>query len=400
MKLRGILQLSLFRGAGSLYLPILLLLILTACDSDGCRSPLNNRKHKKIDLPENGPITAAESALLKDSCEAWFSRTLEKTVFSGGMLVAKEGNIVFEIYRGEVALGSNLSFTDSTPVHIASVSKTFTAMAILRLWEDKKLNIDDPIADYIDNLPYSGITIRNLLTHRSGLPNYTSFMDASDWNREVYLKNKDLPGILTLLKDQLPPPGTPDRHFSYCNTNYALLALVIEKVSGKNYGDYLSETFFRPLGMHHSFVRTDTSQKNVVLSCDWRGGIISDNYLDLVYGDKNIYSTPRDLLTWEKALRSGVLFSPETLEQAYAPYSNEKPGMRNYGLGWRLIFYPDGNKLIYHNGWWHGNNAVFIRVPQKNAVIIVLGNRYTKSVYKARELISLFYGSELPEEDE
>jgi hypothetical protein len=118
--------------------------------------------------------------------------------------------------------------------------------------------------------------------------------------------------------------------------------------------------------------------------------MIADNYMDKVYGDKNIYSTPRDLFTWERALRSNLLFKPETLSAAYTGYSNEKPGRRNYGLGWRLLSFPEGGMMIYHNGWWHGNNASFLRLPEDEICIIALGSRFTKSVYKTKDLVSIF----------
>ena len=110
------------------------------------------------------------------------------------------------------------------------------------------------------------------------------------------------------------------------------------------------------------------------------------NFLDRVYGDKNVYSTPRDLLTWDKVLTSGLIFTPNTLTEAYAPYSNEKPGTRNYGLGWRMNNYPNGTKMIYHNGWWHGNNAAFIRLLADSATIVVLGNKENHAIYHAKDL--------------
>jgi len=189
------------------------------------------------------------------------------------------------------------------------------------------------------------------------------------------------------MKD-IAPPNT---RFTYCNTNYALLALLIEKTSGKNYGDYLQETFFSPLQMKHTFVYNNkTDSGKVLLSHDGRGRIIPLNFLDFVYGDKNVYSTPRDLLTWDKALTSGKLFTQKTLAEAYTPYSNEKPGVRNYGLGWRMNNFPTGKKMIYHNGWWHGNNAAFIRLLQDSATIVVLGNKENHGIYHAKDLASLF----------
>ena len=117
---------------------------------------------------------------------------------------------------------------------------------------------------------------------------------------------------------------------------------------------------------------------------------MSFNFLDAVYGDKNIYSTPRDLLIWDRALRSGKFFTAATLEQAYAPYSNEKAGIRNYGLGWRMNIYPAGKKMIYHNGWWHGNNASFVRLITDTVTIIAVSNKFNRAVYHAKEMASVF----------
>jgi CubicO group peptidase (beta-lactamase class C family) len=142
--------------------------------------------------------------------------------------------------------------------------------------------------------------------------------------------------------------------------------------------------------MHNSFVFTLPDTGRIPPSYDWRGNEIPLNFLDQAYGDKNIYSTPRDLLTWDRALATDIIFQKETLEQAYTPYSNERPGIKNYGLGWRMNVYPTGKKMIFHNGWWHGNNAVFIRLLEENATIIVLGNKYSNAIYKARHLVNIF----------
>jgi CubicO group peptidase (beta-lactamase class C family) len=104
-------------------------------------------------------------------------------------------------------------------------------------------------------------------------------------------------------------------------------------------------------------------------------------------GDKGIYSSVRDLYKWDQALYSGKLIKQSTLEEAFKPYSFEKPGVKNYGLGWRMLNYPDGVKIIYHNGWWHGNNTCFYRFIQDNFTIIVLGNKFNKSIYRQPQQI-------------
>ena len=263
-------------------------------------------------------------------------------------------------------------------------------MAVLKLWQDGKLDIDELFSKYFPTFNYPAVTIRTLLNHRSGLPNYLYFMEDLGWNKKEYIKNQDVYDYLVNRKGELKNIGKPDSRFSYCNTNYALLALLIEKVSGQSYADYLQQQFFGPLNMKQSFVFKRGDSASVNPSYDWRGQMIPLNELDLVYGDKNIYSTVEDLLTWDKALRTNMILKPEVLKQAYTPYSNERAGIRNYGLGWRMNIYPDGKKMIYHNGWWHGYNAAFIRLIEEDATIIVLGNRYSRAIYKAKNLANIF----------
>jgi CubicO group peptidase (beta-lactamase class C family) len=180
-----------------------------------------------------------------------------------------------------------------------------------------------------------------------------------------------------------------NRAFSYSNTNYALLALIIEKLSGKDYPTYIKEAIFTPLGMENSYV---FSQKD---SVRYQPSYYANNrpYLlekfDCIYGDKNIYSTVRDLLLWDKALYQGAFVSQTTLQMAFEPGSNERPSIHNYGLGWRMLNQPD-QKIIYHNGWWHGNNAVFSRFIKDTATIIVLGNRFNRNIYKAKNIAGSF----------
>jgi hypothetical protein len=115
------------------------------------------------------------------------------------------------------------------------------------------------------------------------------------------------------------------------------------------------------------------------------------DHLDCTYGDKNIYSSARDLLTWDKVLYENSFIGKSTAEMAYAPYSFEKPGKYNYGLGWHLYF-NDGDTIIYHNGKWHGSNTVFTRLVKDTAVLIVLGNKVNRNIYSAREMESIFTG--------
>jgi len=355
-----------------------------------------------IKLPAPSPITTAETEKYKMLCEQWYDSVLKNRGFNGAIIVAKKGNVVFERYQGTGHMDGTDTITAVTPFHIASVSKTFTAMTVLKLWQAGKLNLDDEFTKYFPAFNYPGVTIRSLLNHRSGLPNYVYFMETLGWDKKIYIRNGDVLNYLITRKAEIKNIASPNTHFTYCNTNYALLALLIEKLSGTSYAAYLQQTFFTPLSMKNTFVFDTSRLTSVNPSYDWRGKMIGFNFLDAVYGDKNIYSTAHDLLIWDRVLYSSKLFTQKTLDEAFAPYSNEKPGIRNYGLGWRMNIYPNGKKMIYHNGWWHGNNASFIRLTADSATIIVLSSKFNRGVYHAKDLAAVFsdYGSGLEEEEE
>lgn len=351
-------------------------------------------------LPAPGKLDIKEKKRLADDCQQWFDSSLATTVFNGGILVAQKGNIIFEKYRGTMHVNGSDLINSSTPFHIASVSKTFTAMAVLKLWQDGKIELDAELNKYFPSFNYPGVTVRCLLNHRSGLPNYVYFLERMGWNPLKYVTNQDVLDFLISNRNLMQDISPACTHFSYCNTNYALLALLIEKISGISYPDFMQREFFLPLHMNNTYVLSIADSSKATPSYDWRGDEIPLNYLDFVYGDKNIYSTPRDLLKWDRLLSSGVLFKPETLEQAYTPYSNEKPGIRNYGLGWRMNIYDNGKKLIFHNGWWHGNNSAFTRLIDEDVTLIAVNNRFTRATYHINQLSNLFSNYFVPMEDE
>jgi len=316
--------------------------------------------------------------------------TLGKTRFNGSVLVAKNGQIVYEEYRGFVDPRTKKdSITPSTPFHLASVSKTFTGMATLKLWEEGKLNIDDPVSKYLPGFPLEAVTVRMLLDHRSGIPKYDHYMGEMGWDKHKMVTNQDVLDFLIANYKRIPIAGA-NRGFSYSNTNFALLALIIEKVSGMPYPAYLKKTFFDPLGMKDSYVFTLADSAKYMPSFYYSGREYAFEFLDAVYGDKNVYSTVRDLLKWDQALRNESLFKKGTLEAAYSGYSFEKPGTHNYGLGWRMYLLNNGKKLIYHNGWWHGNRTSFYRMTDEDATIIALCNNDCRYVYKVKEMADIF----------
>ncbi|TDX02298.1 serine hydrolase domain-containing protein [Dinghuibacter silviterrae] len=318
-----------------------------------------------------------------------FYSSLERSGFNGSFLVAKDDSIIYERYRGFENLRTKTPpVGEHSAFHLASVSKTFTAMAVLKLMEEKKIVLDSSVQYYLPAFPYPGITVKMLLNHRSGLPNYLYWVATTNWDKHTYLTNDSLLALLARLKPKVMT--RPNTHFHYCNTNYAMLALIVEKVTGMPFPQYMKQTIFDPLGMTDTHIVTSADLQDVMPSYMGNGRIVPWSYLDGTYGDKNVYSTTHDLLKWDQALRTDFL-TKASLDMAYAPYSFEKPGIRNYGLGWHLFLYPT-EKVIFHNGYWHGNNTVFFRLIKEGYTIIVLGNRYDRYIYHVQPLAESLTG--------
>jgi CubicO group peptidase (beta-lactamase class C family) len=340
-------------------------------------------------------LSPEEKAQYATAVKRMYDSMLGKRGFNGSILVAKNGEVLFEDYQGFANLRTKDSITPTTPFHLASTSKTFTGMAIMKLHEEKKLNLDDSLQVFFPQFPYPGISVRMLLSHRSGLPNYVYFMPADpEWKHKLATNND----MLQFMIDKKPALYSyPNRGFHYCNTNYALLALIVEKVSGQSFPEYLSNTIFSPLGMKHTFVFSIKDSANYHPSYQYNNRPFNLEPMDCVYGDKNVYSTARDMLLWDKAIYSNRIVSQATYEEATQPNSNERPSMHNYGLGWRLMIMPNSTKIVYHNGWWHGNNTCFTRLVADTATIIILGNKFNKGIYAGMKIGTIFNNSKKTE---
>lgn len=310
---------------------------------------------------------------------------------NGSFLVARNGQIIYEKYNGFANKNEGTKITAETPVQIASVSKVLTATAILKLVNAGKIDLDQKVNTILKTFPYEDCTIRMLLSHRTGMRNYAYFTDhdKSVWDRHNQLTNKDILELLATKNIGLESKtGT---RFSYCNTNYAMLALIIEKITGLSYKEAMSEMIFKPLGMTHTYVfDDDKDRKTIVPSYKGNGVEIGFDYLDNVYGDKNVFSTVRDLLKFDRARQSPDFLKPELLKQVYTGYSNERKGTKNYGLGIRMINWETGQNYYFHNGWWHGNTSSYITLMKENVTIIALSNKMTRNTYAVRKLAPIF----------
>lgn len=361
-----------------------------------CQKKETSQKHTNSPSPYAAHFSDADKATSPETVvkiQHYYQKIWEEGNLWGAFLVAKGDRILYENYRGFADESHSQLIDKGTPLHIASISKPLTAMAVLKLVEQGKLSLDTPISEIFKGFSYKGVTVKNLLNQRSGLPKYEHFMPDIAKKNPKYQKAFWTNGEILEAMILHPPDihKAPETGFAYCNTNYALLALIVEKLTKKKFPDAMNTLIFQPLKMKNSFIfqpkDTLTAAKSFYSKNEKP---FAYDALDMVYGDKNVYTTPRDLLLFSTALYSGKFLNPMLQEQLFIPYSNEKPGVKNYGLGFRLKTYQNAKILPYHTGWWHGTNAVFGHLLDEKVTIIAIGNKFSKGPYTALALASLF----------
>lgn len=310
--------------------------------------------------------------------------------FNGNILVAEKGKPIYQQALGYADYNTRRMLNDSSVFELASVSKQFTAMGIMILKDRKLLSYDNNIKKYFPQLPYDNITIRNLLTHTSGIPSYEDQFE-KNWDRKKIAFNKDVIDMLSQRKDTLFfKPGSKWR---YSNTGYALLASIIEKVSGMSYNDFMAVNVFHPLGMNHTFIynsrRTtkkfpDNYALGFVYSDSLKRYILPDElpafdmvyYLDGIVGDGCVNSTIGDLFKWDRALNSNKLVSRSSLDEMLSPLVQTSPtdSTSFYGFGVGIEPKSDKGKIISHTGGWPGYRTLLMRRTGMDETIIILSN--------------------------
>ena len=361
--------------------------------TSGYYSPSNLPNFGNVDVDnvfKGEKLKLENQQKIVNSLNQYYENIWNSADMSGGVLVAHGDNILLEKYKGFGRENNQMPINKDTPLHLASISKPITAMAVLKLVEAKKISLEQKVKSIFPNFPYPDVTIQHLLTHRSGLPKYEHFLEENDiMPKNQYFTNQEIFDIVAKHKPELA--RQTDTGFMYNNFNYAILALIIEKITGKTYPEAMKEMVFAPLKMKNTFVFEEKHINSASQSFYQRSSKLYplDQY-DLIYGDKNIYTTPRDLFNFSKALFSKDFLPKELMEKIFEPYSNEKKGVNNYVLGFRLKIFDEGKKLTYHNGWWHGSNTVFIHLRESKTTIIALSNKYSRKIYGTMLLSTLF----------
>ncbi|MEN8192023.1 MAG: serine hydrolase domain-containing protein [Bacteroidota bacterium] len=324
--------------------------------------------------------------------DSFFSKRSKRGLFNGNVLFSVHDTIVYENSFGLANIRKKDTLSINSAFQLASVSKTFTSYAIMLLRQQGKLSYSDSLRKFFPNFPYNNITVHQLLIHRSGLPNYMYFADEF-WrdSRNLTIDNSD---VISLMVEHNPLPYyLPGRRYNYNNTNYAILASIIEKVSNKSYSQFMEDEIFASLHMDNSYVydkNIDSVNNSTVKGyVSWRR-TAENTYLNGVVGDKGIYSTVEDLNKFSRALFNGTLVKHEELETGYQLGHEELYDHDNYGYGWRINMLSDSSKIVYHTGWWKGFRSYFIRSLKEEKTIIVLSNKSKSGVLGTKELMKLF----------
>jgi len=357
------------------------LLLLTACESKERNSKaLSGTESFDMEAP-----TRHDKQWMHDSAQVFFQKQFNKVPFNGHFLVAKNGHILFSKSTGYADFEHKIKLSPLTPIHVASISKVATALAVLRLVDQKKIKLNAKVTRYLKSFPYPEITVKSLLNHRSGLPYYGYFTNDA-CRRNSMLNNDSILEIMVKHKVSLNFPT--NKKFAYSNTNFVILALIVEEVTGLPFPKAMQKLIFNPLKMEHSYVLSSYEDyKKAAKNYNANHFPYPFGYLDAIYGDKNLYTTAKDLMTMDKATCFNHFLSDSLRNQMYKGYSYEFPGTRNYGLGTRLKEQPGKKTFFFHTGWWHGNTGLYGSLRKDTVCIVAISNVFDRRVYNLNDLI-------------
>jgi len=294
--------------------------------------------------------------------------------FNGAILVAKSDKIVYQNQVGTADFKKKTALKKESTFQLASVSKQFTAAAIMLLKERNQIKLTDTVNTYFPDFPYEAVTIKNLLNHTAGLPKYF-WIAEHKWEAKKAPTNAEM--IALLATSNVQRFFKPGRNFDYSNTGYFVLASIVEKISGTSFSSFLKTNIFEPLQMKNSYVysfENDPVKEGQLagyrLHRGWRHLKIHSTVNDAIVGDKNVYTNIEDLYKWTLGLNTGKLLTQESLDLMYSKgktvYGREVP----YGFGFRID--TKGANSIYHYGKWNGFSTGLTKYLDDDLVIIVL----------------------------
>jgi len=290
------------------------------------------------------------------------------------VIVAKDGEVIFRKGQGIANLELDVPIEPDMVFRLGSITKQFTAVAILMLAEQGKLHLEDSISQFLPNYPTHDylITLKHLLTHTSGIKSYTSM---PEWP-PLWRKDFNVQELIDFFKYQ-PMESAPGKRWAYNNSGYILLGAIIEKVSGQTYEQFIQQNIFEPLGMKQSYYDNPTRiiPRRVAGYDKSDEGFTNAAYLSMTqpYAAGALASTVDDLVLWDSALYTERLLKQETLKQAHISHQLTDGSSTAYGYGWEISEYA-GHRLIEHGGGIHGFRTRAIRMPDDRVFVAVLSN--------------------------
>ncbi len=371
----------------------ILLVLFVAFQFLSCSHSASNNTNIEVKTIDSTKYFDSLNSPIKNKIDSFFNSKANKQLFNGNILFAQDNRVVISKSYGYLNPKKKDSLTLENTFQMASASKPFTAIAILQLCEKGLLNLEDTIQKFIPNFPYKGIDVHQLLCHRSGLSQYTHFCDSPDsiWpDKNKTINNDNVIEIINSIKPLIN--YAPNKKHYYCNTNYLLLASIVEIVSELSFKDYLNKYIFLPSKMKHTHLFTRDNFNELYRPVSGYNGNYrkEDNiYLNGCYGDKGIYSNVKDLFNFNIALKNGTLISKKTYDLAIKNYNDTFKQKQNYGYGFRLLYSERKGKIVFHTGWWKGFRTYFIQVIDHNQSIIVLSNVKRGPFLKVEQLAEL-----------
>ncbi|QMW05752.1 serine hydrolase [Spirosoma foliorum] len=316
------------------------------------------------------PLLAPNLKTLDSTLTVLYNRAM----FNGVVLVAEKGKVLYTKALGTGNSTTNEPLTTNSAFNLASVSKQFIAMMIMQLQERGKLSYEEPVQTYLPDFPYATITVRDLLNHTSGLPEY--FDLAQKYTGPLDTLTND--SMLQLLHQHQPEViFQPGDRWEYCNTGYVLLGSIITKVGSMPIETFFDKNIVKPLKLKNTYIyyhKSSTMPRNRVYGFRRENGKnVPDDLirLDGVIGDGNVYSSANDLLTWSQALYTEKLVKAATLKEAFTPVKLNDATTYPYGFGWMI---DDSAKVLMHTGSWVGFRTMIIRYTDKKQTLILLTN--------------------------
>ncbi|MFP3597165.1 serine hydrolase [Chryseobacterium sp. SIMBA_029] len=339
-----------------------------------------------------------------------FSTLSKNNIFNGSVVVSASGEKMFSEVYGFANIEKKEKLSETSQFPIASVTKTFTATAILQLKQKGKLAIDDPVQKYLSDFPYPNITIKHLLSNTSGLAQYYTLFDTIIKEQpEKIISNQDI--IPTLIRFKTPLSFLPGSKWEYNNINFCLAALIIEKVSGMRYGAYLEKNIFIPAKMKNSFVPDNRKiKKENQVELYSYPNLYSTNPVNIstlkepflifeksnFYGNGGIVSTALDLQKYQNALFTYQILNKKELEEAItatklndgkiATFQLEGKEI-SYGLGWAMYTNEENGKIVFHDGSISGLTSILMHNMTKNQTVVLLANRGNSPVFSISDAV-------------